>query len=138
MNQFNVIGRLTHDPELSQTPSNISVTRFSIAVSRSYKNADGGYDADFFNCVAWRSAAEIVCKYFVKGQQIAIVGSIENNNYTDANGVKHKSDVVKVDKVEFCGSKSQQQNRPAEQQQSVNIGDLGEFEEILNDGDIPF
>ena len=61
MNKAILVGRLTKDPELSTTPSGVSNCRFTIAVNRRYKNAEGGYDADFINCIAWRQQADREC-----------------------------------------------------------------------------
>ena len=67
MNKAILVGRLTRDPELRTTANGVSVCSFSIAVNRRYKNAEGNYDADFINCVAWRQQAEFLAKYFTKG-----------------------------------------------------------------------
>lgn len=156
-NKVILMGRLVADPELRQTPSNISVCRFTVAVDRPYSSANGGEKtADFINIVAWRQQAEFVSKYFSKGKMAIVEGALHNNNYTDANGVKHYSCEVQADRVSFGESKSasaanssgnfQQPDfsgsepAPAKQQSAepVQIGDLGEFEEILSDGDVPF
>lgn len=131
-------GRLTADPELRQTPSNISVTKFTVAVDR-ITGKDGEKQADFIRCTAWRATAEFVSKYFTKGQEICLRGQLRNNDYTDQNGVKHYSFDIMVDNVEFCGSKnSNSGDGTGGQPESVDIGDLGEFEEILPDGECPF
>lgn len=131
-------GRLTADPELRQTPSNISVTKFTVAVDR-ITGKDGEKQADFIRCTAWRATAEFVSKYFAKGQEICFRGQLRNNDYTDGNGVKHYSYEVMVDNVEFCGSKnSNGGGETGGQPESVDIGDLGDFEEILSDGECPF
>ena len=67
MNKAFLIGRLTRDPELSQTPSGISVCKFGLAVNRNFTNADGEREADFFNITAWRALAENCSKYLTKG-----------------------------------------------------------------------
>ena len=131
-------GRLTADPELRQTPSNISVTKFTVAVDR-ITGKDGEKQADFIRCTAWRATAEFVSKYFTKGQEICLRGQLRNNDYIDQNGVKHYSFDIMVDNVEFCGSKnSNSGGGTGGQPESVDIGDLGEFEEILSDGECPF
>ena len=150
MNKVILIGRLCADPEFRQTTSGIAVCRIRIAVNRP-KQKDKEQQADFINCTAWRSTAEFIARYFTKGQKIIVEGSLRNNDYTDNNGVKHYSMDVLVDGVEFgeskgTGGSSQPQNNytPATQpqaapaQQSLDLGDLGEFEEILSDGEVPF
>ena len=81
MNKVILMGRLTREPELKQTPNGVNVCSFSIAVNRRYKNTEGNYDADFVNCVAWRQTGEFVSKYFAKGRMIAVVGSLQTRNY---------------------------------------------------------
>lgn len=131
-------GRLVADPELRQTASNISVTKFTVAVDR-ITGKDGEKQADFIRCTAWRATAEFVSKYFVKGQEICFRGQLRNNDYTDGNGVKHYSYDVMVDNVEFCGKKNSNPDEgSAGQSDSEVLGDLGEFEEILSDGECPF
>lgn len=137
MNSCIFTGRITADPELRQTPSNVSVCRFSVAVQRNFKNKDGGYDADFITCVAWRAQAEFVSKYFSKGSAIQVRGAMQNANYTDANGVKHYAMECLVDHIEF-GMGKKEDSKPQEQNAGVQLGDLEDFEEILSDGDVPF
>ena len=64
MNKVELIGRLTHDVEMRQTPNGVSLARFSIAVTRRFKNSNGEYDADFINCVSFGRTAEFAEKYF--------------------------------------------------------------------------
>ena len=81
MNKVILVGRLTRDPELKTTPNGVSVCSFTIAVNRRFRNAQGEYEADFINCVAWRQSAELLGKYFSKGRMVGIVGSIQTRNY---------------------------------------------------------
>ena len=67
MNKVFLIGNLTRDPEFRETPSGVPMCRFSIAVNRNYKNADGERQTDFFNCTAWRNTAETISRYTKKG-----------------------------------------------------------------------
>ena len=64
MNKAILVGNLTRDPEHRTTSNGISVTSFTVAVQRRFKDADGNYQAEFINCVAWRYTAEFVAKYF--------------------------------------------------------------------------
>ena len=77
MNKAVLVGRLTREPELKTTGSGTSVCSFTLAVQRRFKNAEGEYEADFINCVAWRGTAEFIYKHFGKGSQIGITGSIQ-------------------------------------------------------------
>lgn len=161
MNKVILIGRLCADPEFRQTTSGIPVCRFRIAVNRP-KRKDADQEADFINCTAWRATAEFISRYFTKGSKIVVEGQLRNNDYTDNNGVKHYGMDVLIDSVEFGESKAassgssgsgQQQNSgyaaspsqaqapapaPAQPPLNADLGDLGEFEEILSDGEVPF
>ena len=99
-----LMGRLTADPELKSTPQGISVTTFIIAVDRSFVRQGAERKADFINIVAWRNAAEFVCKYFRKGNMIAVNGSIQIRTYQDKNGVNRKVFEVVADSIHFAGS----------------------------------
>lgn len=104
---FNLVvltGRLTADPELKTTPNGISVTSFSIAVSRRYR-AGEDTQADFINIVAWRQTAEFVSKYFKKGSMIGIEGSIQTRRYVDKNGNNRTAFEVVANNVQFVESK---------------------------------
>ena len=154
LNRVILMGRLCGDPELKTTPSGVSVTSFRIAIDRSYVAAGKERQADFIDVVAWRQTADFVGKYFSKGRMILIEGSIQNSNYTDQNGVKHYATAIMAERVQFCGDKSGAQGQPdyrpsqasvpqrsvapAQAPQPVELGDLGEFEEILSDGEVPF
>lgn len=107
MNLVVLVGNLTRDPELRTTPNGIPVVSFSIAVNRRYKSADGSYPTDFINCVAWRSTAEFISKYFTKGSKIGIKGTIQSRSYEDQNGQKRYVTEVLVDEAEFVTSKAQ-------------------------------
>ena len=104
MNKVFLIGRLTRDPELRYTGSNIPVATFSIAVNRNYSNQQGEREADFINIVVWRKQAENVKNYLTQGSQVAIDGSIQTRSYDDNNGQKRYVTEVVADNVEFLGS----------------------------------
>lgn len=106
MNKVILMGRLTRDPEYSQTPSGVTMARFSIAVNRRFAK-EGQQQADFINCTAWRQQAEFICKYFKKGSMIAVVGSIQTRSWDGQDGKKQYATDVVVDEVYFTGSKSE-------------------------------
>ena len=83
MNKVFLIGNLTRDPELTTTPSGVSVCHFAIAVNRTYSSQDGERQTDFFNCTAWRVLAERIAQYAKKGKKVAVGGSIQLRNYED-------------------------------------------------------
>ena len=108
-NKVILVGNLTADPELKQTPTGISVCRFSIAVQRRFarSNDQNGQQptADFFNIVAWRNTAEFVCRSFRKGRPILVCGQLQNRTWTDSQGVKRYATEIVADEVDFVDSK---------------------------------
>ena len=126
-------GRLTADPELKLTPSNISACNFTIAVNRKVMKGSE-QTADFITCQAWRQTAEFIAKYFRKGSSICIVGRIETRNWTDKNGQKRYATDVVVDEANFVDGKSE--GNGSEQGQAFHPAP--NFEEIPNDGTLPF
>ena len=107
MNKVILVGNLTRDPELSETPSGVAVCRFAIAVSRDYANADGNRETDFFNITVWRGRAENCGKYLKKGSKVAVVGSLQNRSYEDKDGIKRNVTDVVANEVEFLSPKGQ-------------------------------
>lgn len=105
MNKVFLIGRLTRDPELRYTSSNIAVATFSIAVDRNFSNAAGEREADFINIIVWRKQAENVKNYMHKGSQVAIDGRIQTRSYDDTDGKKRYVTEVVADNVQFLDSK---------------------------------
>lgn len=105
MNNINLIGNLTRDPELTETSSGISICRFSIAVSRSYTSGDGERKTDFFDCVAWRGLGDTIAKHFRKGNKIGVVGSVETDNFEGDDGVRRKSFKIVVKDFDFLTPK---------------------------------
>lgn len=133
MNKVILMGRLTRDPELKETPNGVSVCSFTIAVNRRYKNAEGNYDADFVNCVAWRQTGEFVSKYFAKGQMIAVAGSLQTRTY-EKDGQKRYVTEVLVDEVNFCGEKAEEKPTGND---AGNL-DLSGFAPMPAGDDLPF
>ena len=106
-------GRLTKDIELKKTPSNKSVTQFTLAVNRDKEHAD------FIQCVAWEGTAELLSSYTRKGSKINVTGRLQTRDYTDVNGRKVYVTEVIVREVEFLDSKkdnNQQHVEPSEPQ----------------------
>lgn len=103
MNKAILMGRLTADPELVQTQSGIARARFSIAINRRFQKDE----TDFINCIAWRQNADFICKYFKKGNMIAVVGSIQTRSWDGQDGKKNYATEVVVDEAYFTGSKAE-------------------------------
>lgn len=110
MNKVFLIGRLTRDPELRYTGSNIPVATFSLAVNRNFSNQNGEREADFFNIVVWRKQAENCKNYLNQGSQVAIEGRLQSRSYDDKDGSKRYVTEVVADNVEFLGSKNSSNN----------------------------
>lgn len=138
-----IMGRLTADPELRQTPSGVSVTRFTVAVDRGYVKAGEERKADFINVVAWRQTAEFVSRYFQKGSMIAVQGSIQTGSY-EKDGVKRYTVEISADNVSFCGSKSETGTSGAlsatvsTAAPSFSNGGINDFAAMADDDDLPF
>lgn len=111
MNKVILVGRLTRDPELRNTPSGIACCTFTVACDRRYADQSGNRQADFLNCVAWRERAEFVAKYFAKGRRIGLEGSIQTRSY-EKDGQNRTVTEILVDNVEFVENKPQQQTQP--------------------------
>lgn len=137
MNKVILVGNLTRDPELAQTPSGISVCKFSVAVNRDYTNANGERDADFINVVTWRNLADNCAKYIVKGSKVAVCGSLQTSSYEDRNGEKrYRTDVV-ADSVEFISTKSKDDAEPPQTPKKSVKKTLKELQPTDDDG-LPF
>ena len=112
MNKIFLVGTVTKEVELSKTPSGVQVCRFTLAVSRDYKNENGEKVTDFFNCTAWRSLAENIGKYVKKGNKLAVIGSVQMRNYEDNQGIKRTAIDVIVTECEFLTPKTEEVPAP--------------------------
>ena len=106
LNHIVLMGRLTRDPELRYTGSNIPVASFSVAVDRDFGRGENGEkQTDFINCVAWRQTGEFVSKYFTKGSMIVVSGRLQIRDYTDREGNRRTAAEVVADNVYFGESR---------------------------------
>ena len=145
-----LIGNMTADPELKQTTSGTSVCSFSIAVNRRFAKADQGQQTvDFINVVAWGQRAEFVSRYFKKGNPILICGQLQTRSWNDNQGQKRYATEVVADEVSFVVSAAQNGAAPSAPMGSTYTPEAygapafsstpgASFEEIPNDGDLPF
>lgn len=115
MNRVELIGRLTRDPELRYTSSNIATARFTLAVNRPFQSQNGENGTDFINIVVWRKQAENVKKYVTKGSLVSVEGRIQTGSYEKDGQRIYTTDVV-ADSVQFLESKSQSASRTANQE----------------------
>lgn len=165
INKAIIMGRLTADPELRQTTGGVACCQFTVAVNRDYAPQGQERQADFISVVAWRQTAEFISKYFSKGKMIAIDGELRTRTYDDKRypDVKHYVTEVYANKVSFCENKGTQSDGNAPQATAASQGNarpanvqnavsgvaqpsfdsrgginLGEFEEVIGNDDLPF
>ena len=140
MNKVFIIGRLTRDPEHRTTPNGISVTTFSVAVTRRMKRDE----ADFLNVVAWRGLADTCAKYLVKGQRVAVAGELRTRTYDAKDGSKRYVTEIQADDVEFLekpgagGSSYERQEAPAQPSMESEIFASEMGETLMEDEQLPF
>ena len=107
LNHITIMGRLVRDPELRRTASGISCVSFTLAVDRDYSGKDGNEkETDFIDCVAWRSTADFVSKYFSKGRMAVASGKLQIRTWTDKDGNKRRTAEVVAENVYFGDSKN--------------------------------
>lgn len=136
MNKVQLIGRLTKDPDLRYTKSNIAVASYTVAINTGYGEKQ---QTDFINVTTWGKSGEFVSNYFKKGQAIGIVGRLRSNNYEDSNGNKRYSTEVVTEDIEFIGTKNEKQNGQDEEiEKEQSISSEYQSNLILTDDDLPF
>lgn len=133
LNNINIAGRLTRDPELRYTQNNVPVATFTVAVDRDFKKGDER-ETDFINVVAFRNNAEFSYKYLSKGSLVIVSGRLQTHKYTDNQGQNRVAYEVVCEHVYFAQSKQRLENGAF----GVNV-DAGGFEDMDDsDGDLPF
>jgi len=105
INRVVLVGRLTKDPELRYTSSNIPVSKFTLAVNRTFTGPSGEREADFIQCVVWRKQAENLAKFVRKGSLIGVEGRIQTGSYDDKDGIRKYTTEVIGDSVQFLEPK---------------------------------
>ena len=130
LNRVTIMGRIVRDPELRRTQSGTAVTSFTLAVDRDFKSDNGERETDFIDCVAWRSTAEFVEKYFSKGRMAVVSGRLQIRSWTDKDGTKRRSAEIVAESVYFCDSKREESQSYTAPQES--------FVELPDDGELPF
>lgn len=125
LNHIVLMGRLTRDPDLKYTGSNIAVTSFSLAVDRDFREkATGERKTDFIPCVAWRSTAEFISRNFSRGKSAVVSGRLQLRDWTDSDGNARKISEVVVENIYFADTKKADADP--------------QFAELDDDGDLPF
>ena len=132
MNLIVLKGRLIADPEVKKVGANqTTVCEFCVATDRRFEKDK----TDFINCQAWGNTGEFIGKYFGKGKEIALVGELHIDKY-EKDGENRYLTRVKVDNVEFCGSKND--NDSNSEKSNSSPATPADFEEIDDDEDLPF
>ena len=139
-NKVILIGNMTADPELKQTPSGMSVCSFSIAVNRNFGKAEQGQQTvDFINIVTWRQRAEFVSRYFKKGNPILICGQLQTRTWNDQQNNKRYATEIVAEEAFFVDAKA---DAPAgfggNDAPTFQSTDAPRLEEIASDDDLPF
>ena len=131
LNRIVLMGRLTRDPELRHTGNGTAVASFSLAVDRDFKSQSGEKETDFVDIVAWRSTADFVSKYSIKGRMAVVEGRLQIRDWTDKDGGKRRSAEVVAEHVYFGDSTRSESDTPPAS---------GDFREIPEDeeGELPF
>ena len=122
MNRVILIGNLTRDPELTKTNNDLSVCRFTVAVSRRYGSNE---QPDFFNIIAWRAQADNCAKFLRKGSKVAISGSIQTRSYDANDGTKRYVTEIVADEVQFLST------RGANDEENGGMGDIKPVDDSL-------
>lgn len=135
LNHITLMGRLTRDPELRYTQSNTPVANFRLAVDRDYSSG-GERQTDFIECVAWRSTAEFVEKYFQKGSMAVVSGRLQIREWTDKEGKQRSSAEVVLDSIYFGESKRRDDGGRNRREEPPSGG--GAFSDLDDDGELPF
>ena len=145
LNKVILCGRLTSDPELKTTQSQISVISFTIAVNRRQRSNENNQQqvTDFINCVAWRQTAEFITRFFKKGSAICVTGSIQVRKWSDQQGQNRYSTEVVVDDAMFVDSKAEASGRDSgpyntPSEPYATPGAAESFDVVKNDDDLPF
>ena len=134
MNTIIIHGRLTRDPETKFYDNDKAISKISVAVDRAFKDKDGNKVTDFFNCVSFGKQAEILDKYFKKGDGITVAGEMQNERYTDKNGNKRDGWQIRIDKFDFELSRKEETAK-----NTAPEGDgFSPIDESTEDEDLPF
>lgn len=137
INNVTLVGRLTRDPELRYTPSNIAITTFNMAVNRNFKNQAGDREADFINCMIWRQQAENLASWAKKGALIGITGRIQTRSYDNQQGQRVYATEVVADTFQLLEKRDNSANNSnIEEQMPQNFGATNPLD--ISDDDMPF
>ena len=137
INNVTLVGRLTRDPELKYTTSNVAVATFRLAVNRNFKNQAGDYEADFISCIMWRQQAENFANWLKKGALVGITGRIQTRSYDNQQGQRvYVTEVVAesfqiLEKKDNAANNASMENQIPPSFEKTNPMDI-------SDDDLPF
>jgi single-strand DNA-binding protein len=145
INKVILVGRITKDPELKSTQSNINFVNFTIAVNRQFTDQSGERQADFIQCIVWRRQAENLARFIKKGALLGVEGRIQTRTFEADNGTRYITEVV-CDSVQFLENKGDQSPSDYMEQQAPETDysndDSDEFYEtskqLAAEEDLPF
>jgi single-strand DNA-binding protein len=141
MNRVILVGRITKDPEVKQTQSNIPVVSFTLAINRQFTDASGERQADFIQCVVWRKQAENLARFVKKGALLGVEGRLQSRQYEAENGTRYVTEVV-CDSVQFLESKGETTEEAPYKVESLTDSESDEFYEtskqLAAEEDLPF
>ena len=126
MNKVMLIGNLTRDPEFMTSASGVNVCKFAVAINSGFGDNSR---TDYFNIVTWRSYAESCNKYLKKGNKVCVIGSLQNNDYTDKDGIKRHNVIVNASEVEFLSSKTASESNEVAVPKSEYVAKQSKVEE---------
>ena len=106
LNQVVLVGRLTSDLEAKELEDGKKVTNMTLAIPRSFKNADGEYETDFVECTLWNNIAENTAEYCKKGDIVGVKGRLQSSSFEKEDGNKEFRTQVMAEKVTFLSSRS--------------------------------
>lgn len=130
LNKVAIVGRPTKDPETRYTDSQTPVTRFTLAVDRTFKR-EGQASADFIQIVVFGKSAENCGRYVRKGRLVAVSGRLQSRSWDDQSGIRHYATEVIADEVDFL-------DRPKDGGQGTGAEDTGDFRPCDEEDDLPF
>ena len=130
VNRMILQGRLCSDPERRATQNGTTVCSFRVAWSETVKDRETKL---FLNCVAWQGTAEMICKYFRKGKELAVEGRLSTREYDDRDGNRRSVTEMTVDRVHFCGKNDDAHGMPPRTDGKSQFVEMDE-----DDSDLPF
>lgn len=142
INKVILVGHVGRDPEIRHLDNNLTVARFSLATSESYKNKNGEKitNTDWHNIVVWRGLAEIAEKYVKKGSLICVEGKIRNRSWDDKDGNKRYTTEIDCDNLQLLGRRPDDngQGDYSPREQNIGSSQIDAASDLSPTDDLPF